>query len=266
MKGKLFTIGELARIMGMTVKALRFYERIGLLEPHYIDPRTKYRYYSSAQLMRLDIIKAARSMGMSMKEINHVLGEKDGQALISSLAKQGERVAEKIEELRRMAASIEAARAAIADSLSSVGERGVYVKIIPERRIVSVKIGLSPSVEEVAVGYSVLNRLIGERKLVNRYETGILLTPDEESRFQASQVINTVGIAADSDPSGLSSLPAGSYLCVRYDEKSAVAQQAKLRAYMRRRKVKPALMLQADALSDLLSPEAAQVELQVAAS
>jgi MerR family transcriptional regulator, activator of bmr gene len=266
MEGNLLTIGKMATATGMSVKALRFYERIGLLEPRAVDPRTRYRYYSIEQWMRLDIIKAARSMGMSLKELTPILQENGGKALAASLARQGERVAEKIKELQRTAASIDAARAAIADSLYAASERGVYVRDIPERRIVSRKISASPSVEEAAVGYSALVRAIGELRLVNKYETGILLAPDDESRFHASEVFNSVEAAPDSDPQRLSILPAGRYICVHYDGKNAVTQQARLWAHLRRRRLEPVMILQVDMLNDLLSMGAAQAELQVLAS
>jgi DNA-binding transcriptional MerR regulator len=266
MKGDFYTIGQMATATGLSVKALRFYEGIGILAPHHIDPETRYRYYSRAQLMRLDIIKAARSMGMSLKELEPVLREKDDTAILDALARQGELVSKRIEELKRTAASIEAARAAVAQSLSMVTERGVYVRELPERRFVSSKIGASPSVESVALGYTSLERTIRERRLINTYETGILLAADAQGAFQASALFATVEIAADSDPRDLSALPCGSYFCVRYDEKSAASQQAKLMAHVRRRKLNPLLMLQADLLSDLLLEDVAKVELQVLVS
>src|SRR5512138_193567 len=56
MQKKLFSIGEVSKIKGVTKKALRFYERIGLLKPHYINPFNRYRYYSIEQFVYIDII------------------------------------------------------------------------------------------------------------------------------------------------------------------------------------------------------------------
>jgi hypothetical protein len=44
MNRKLFSIGEISAIKGITVKALRFYEKIGLLIPCYINPSNRYRF------------------------------------------------------------------------------------------------------------------------------------------------------------------------------------------------------------------------------
>lgn len=54
---KFYTIGEVAKIMNMPAKALRNYDSIDLLKPSYIDPDTKYRYYTYNQFFMIDVIK-----------------------------------------------------------------------------------------------------------------------------------------------------------------------------------------------------------------
>ena len=46
----MFNIGEFARLGGVSVRALRHYDEIGLLRPAKVDPLTGYRGYSAAQL------------------------------------------------------------------------------------------------------------------------------------------------------------------------------------------------------------------------
>ncbi|WP_434369237.1 MerR family DNA-binding transcriptional regulator [Peribacillus frigoritolerans] len=48
MQNKL-SIGEMAKLRGVTVDTLRHYDKIGLLKPFHIDPETGYRYYSISQ-------------------------------------------------------------------------------------------------------------------------------------------------------------------------------------------------------------------------
>ncbi len=54
---KYYTIGETAKIMNITSKALRNYDHLDLLKPSYLDPITKYRYYTYDQFFTIDIIK-----------------------------------------------------------------------------------------------------------------------------------------------------------------------------------------------------------------
>lgn len=69
-------IGELAQRAGTTTKALRYYERIGLL---VADSRTPagYRQYGSGALDRLAFIRAAQALGFSLGEIRGITGLRD---------------------------------------------------------------------------------------------------------------------------------------------------------------------------------------------
>jgi DNA-binding transcriptional MerR regulator len=69
-------IGELAEQVGVTTKAIRFYERIGLLpEP----PRTSsgYRSYEEPDADRLVFIKTAQRLGLTLDEIKEIIAFRD---------------------------------------------------------------------------------------------------------------------------------------------------------------------------------------------
>jgi len=53
----LLPIGRFARLTGLTVKALRHYDEVGLLEPASVDPATGYRYYAARQCVRAEAIR-----------------------------------------------------------------------------------------------------------------------------------------------------------------------------------------------------------------
>ena len=71
MKGELLSISELAKLRQVTTETLRYYDRIGLLKPVYVDPETNYRYYSIRQYERLGTIKEMRQLGMSIEDIQN---------------------------------------------------------------------------------------------------------------------------------------------------------------------------------------------------
>jgi DNA-binding transcriptional MerR regulator len=52
----MFAIGEFARHGRVSVRMLRHYDAIGLLEPVRVDPATGYRFYDASQLSRLNRI------------------------------------------------------------------------------------------------------------------------------------------------------------------------------------------------------------------
>lgn len=53
---ELYSIGEVAGIMGISVQTLRNYANSELLKPQYIDEKTGYRYYSFKQFHMIDRI------------------------------------------------------------------------------------------------------------------------------------------------------------------------------------------------------------------
>ena len=71
-------IGRFARLSGLTVKALRHYDEIGLLPPAAVDPVTRHRRYAPAQLDRARRIHRLRSLDLPLAEIRAVLAAPDG--------------------------------------------------------------------------------------------------------------------------------------------------------------------------------------------
>ena len=69
-------IGELAKHSGTTVKALRFYDGIGLL-PAQERTRSGYRLYGDEAVTRLRFIRAARSVGLSLEQIKEIIDLRD---------------------------------------------------------------------------------------------------------------------------------------------------------------------------------------------
>lgn len=67
-------IGEFSKLSMLTVKALRFYEKEGLLIPASVDKWTGYRSYETAQLMTAAKIKAYRQLGLAIEEIKAIFG------------------------------------------------------------------------------------------------------------------------------------------------------------------------------------------------
>lgn len=66
-------IGDFAHLSQVSVPALRHYDEIGLLKPVAVDASTGYRYYSVAQLPRLNRILALKDLGFSLEQIDHVI-------------------------------------------------------------------------------------------------------------------------------------------------------------------------------------------------
>ncbi len=89
MKDNLMLIGEIAEFFGVSRKAIRLYEKKGILKPVEVDARNGYRYYSADQVRQLNALLELKALGFSLDEIKTVLdGEATRQQLLASLEKK----------------------------------------------------------------------------------------------------------------------------------------------------------------------------------
>jgi len=68
-KKKLLSIGEMAQISGVSIKSLRYYDRINILKPAFTDLDSGYRYYSFDQIYTIGIIQFAVEMNIPLREL-----------------------------------------------------------------------------------------------------------------------------------------------------------------------------------------------------
>jgi DNA-binding transcriptional MerR regulator/effector-binding domain-containing protein len=71
------TVGEFSRMTHLSVKTLRHYHQVGLLEPAQVNPETGYRYYSQEQVPQAQVIRRLRDLEMPVPEVKAVLAAPD---------------------------------------------------------------------------------------------------------------------------------------------------------------------------------------------
>ncbi|MEU6443080.1 protein phosphatase 2C domain-containing protein [Streptomyces sp. NPDC047046] len=76
----LLPIGEFARVSRLSAKALRLYDRMGLVVPAWVDPVTGYRYYAGAQVERARLVGWLRRVGMPLARVGEVVAMEPGAA------------------------------------------------------------------------------------------------------------------------------------------------------------------------------------------
>jgi DNA-binding transcriptional MerR regulator len=81
MESELRGIGETARACGLTVTALRFYDRVGVLVPAVVDPATGYRRYAEHQIRPARLLAGLRRVGMPLADIQAPAGQASAQPL-----------------------------------------------------------------------------------------------------------------------------------------------------------------------------------------
>ncbi|MER7082947.1 DNA-binding transcriptional regulator, MerR family [Saccharopolyspora kobensis] len=87
----MLSIGEFAQLTGLSAKALRIYDKQGLLKPAEVDPWSNYRRYSASQLESAIQLKALRAAEIGLAEAQRALRGRQGAAAV--LAEHRERLA-----------------------------------------------------------------------------------------------------------------------------------------------------------------------------
>src|SRR5207248_1774856 len=75
----LLPIGQVARAAGLSVKALRHYERVGVLQPFEVDAATGYRRYTAEQVEVARTIRRLRDLDVPLSRISTILADGDPQ-------------------------------------------------------------------------------------------------------------------------------------------------------------------------------------------
>ena len=163
---KPLTIGQLARLTGVSIKALREYERLGLL---YTLGRSEsnYRLFDESALWCVQVIGSLRSLGLTLKEIQEVSAiycerpdEPIGPHLADKLNQVLVRVETHISDLQALRQRIRDFQAAHAPALQGQNNLDLYAAD-PRRRAIPTKLPLdSPPKGRV---YALLNQPIMRR-------------------------------------------------------------------------------------------------------
>jgi len=94
-------IREFAKLTGVSVRTLHYYDEIGLLKPSFVDEQNGYRYYDENTLCRMQEILFYRELQFSLKEIRMILSSPDYDKQ-NTLAEQKHLLTLKKERLERV--------------------------------------------------------------------------------------------------------------------------------------------------------------------
>lgn len=136
-------IGDFSKLAHVTVKTLRHYAELGLLQPVWTERYSGYRYYSLDQLPRLNRILALKDLGFSLEQIRAMLDANLSSEVLRQMFNQ------KQEELLSRVAEEQGRLQRVADRLQQIEQEGrlpgveVTVKSIPVQWVVSQRTSLT---------------------------------------------------------------------------------------------------------------------------
>jgi len=103
---QLLSIGRFARLSGLSIKALRHYDEIGLLRPACVDDGTGYRYYALAQARDAEAIRRLRALDVPLDDVAELL-HADAATLRERLAVHRAHVEGRAVETQRILAELD---------------------------------------------------------------------------------------------------------------------------------------------------------------
>jgi DNA-binding transcriptional MerR regulator len=131
----MFSIGEFARHGRVSVRMLRHYDAIGLLQPASVDPVTGYRFYRAGQLGDLNRVIALKDLGFTLQQVQAMLDEQVSVAELRGMLRlRRAEIQARIEAEATRLARVEARLLTIEDE-ARVPVDGVVIKRLAPARL-----------------------------------------------------------------------------------------------------------------------------------
>ncbi|MEG0295878.1 MAG: MerR family transcriptional regulator [Clostridium sp.] len=215
-----FSIGEMSKIHNVSVQTIRYYDKIGLLKPAYINKETGYRYYSAKHFVVLGSIKQCKAMGLSLDEIKELIENYTSfDSILNIISNQKEIIDNKIKELTAIKTNITFLEDRIKSSLKE-GIDEVFVKYNEERKFLKYEntkrytdefeVKLTRTLVDMEEKYSDTSRELAfsisydDFKSDNKVDyNNMLLHIKEDMKFEGKNIVV---------------IPAGEYLTLNFDD------------------------------------------------
>jgi DNA-binding transcriptional MerR regulator len=208
----MFLAGEFSKLSQVSKRLLRYYEEIGLFEPTRVDRFTGYRYYTAAQLPRLNKILALKELGLSLDQIKRVLDDNISADEIHGmlLLKKAEMEQHLRGELLRFR-YIES-RIRQIDTQGVLQDYDVVLKSQPEQHILTTRAVL-PDITQMRQLMLQMLHVLPERVGARSLKHMIVITHAED--YETENLDIEIGYVVDESYEQTISLPEGPFLTVR---------------------------------------------------
>ena len=115
---ELLSIGDFSRMTFLTVKALRHYHEVGLLEPARTDPSSGYRYYRPEQVGQARLIRRLRDLDLPVDDVRTVLTAPDEATRNAVLVEHLDRMSRQLDEVQE---TVDSLRRMLSDDQEEIG-------------------------------------------------------------------------------------------------------------------------------------------------
>ncbi len=221
------SIGKVSKLKNVSIKSLRYYDKIGILKPAFVNTETNYRYYTKEQLYLLDAITLCIKLGIPLKDLNHYVN--NDSINLQKLLYDGKILAEeKIMEIHQCLGALQETLQQLSTSVNGMAKippnkagillpDGFYQNTLDARTILTVPL------EDIDTpkyyGQYILKLFVTAQQIgiSASYPSGILHEYREGNltryMFLSISIENTQADTVLAQQDAIRTLPAGDYIC-----------------------------------------------------
>ncbi|CAJ1194305.1 MerR family transcriptional regulator [Companilactobacillus crustorum] len=212
---QLFTIGQLAKLFNTKVPTLRYYDEVGLLKPARVDPQTHYRYYTTEQFERLNVITYLRTLDLPLDAIRDFFEARDTSKLEAMLREQKSQVKKQITILENIEQIIDARLTQVEDAMHSSLEKIEIIKL-PAIPIISLRENYRSN-EDIEFPISILRQRYDVNKNIFLGKVALTISQKRLQNYKFDEYTSLLLILEPGDNNQTNEyLQAGRYLRIRF--------------------------------------------------
>lgn len=190
----LISIGRFSKTCSVSIKALRYYDKVGLLKPTKVDSETGYRYYEENQLKEMNIISRLKRYGFSLIEIKAFLDAENKDIMLFKLREQYEAIECEVKHKKMLAKEINN----LIEEFERTGEFMSYennynVELTTSKEIYIISSRQKMSIEDFGKYYSKLFERVATQNIKTSGET-LAIYYDKEFNEKCSDIEVAVGV------------------------------------------------------------------------
>lgn len=241
------SIGKVSKLKNVSIKSLRYYDKIGILKPVFVNTETNYRYYTEEQLYLLDAITLCIRLGIPLKDLNRYVENDsinlqkllyDGKILAEEKILEIHQCLEALQETLRQLSVSESGMAKIPESKSGLMlPDGFYQSTLAARTILTVPL------EDIDTpkyyGQHILKLFVTAQQMgINvSYPSGILHEYHNDSLTRHMfLLVNTEegqSLPATAANASIRILPAGDYICRKISTHMSDSVQSEMKEVLK---------------------------------
>ncbi|MGY3749315.1 MerR family transcriptional regulator [Vagococcus acidifermentans] len=175
----MFKIGHFSKLSHTSVRMLRYYEQIDLLQPDNIDTDTGYRYYSAGSLKEIGKIKKLQELGFSLSEIKPLMTATHLSEIQSYIAIRRAQLTEELARVTTQAKMLESMQTLVAKNSDSMSYN-VVCKELAARDVMSIRRVVPDESHEALLWQELYHASLALQVALAQPPLGITVYHDEE--------------------------------------------------------------------------------------